>query len=59
MSIKDATGDDEISDLPDKPTIDSVAADVKGGATPGPPSGPVPIPYPNVKPASPRGIHLV
>jgi hypothetical protein len=56
MSERDATGDDEIRDLPEKKTANDSAADgVKGGMTPSAPS-PVPIPYPNVKPANPRVI---
>jgi len=49
-------GDEKIENLPARPADNS--GDVKGGATTtAPPSGPVPIPYPNTRvPGSPRLI---
>lgn len=44
-----------LGDLPQEPVTTEAAEAVKGGATP-PPSGPVPVPYPNLKPSNPRTI---
>ena len=50
MSTKQDRNDDTVSDLPAEPVSDDAASDVKGGATT---SGPVPVPYPNMKPSNP------
>jgi hypothetical protein len=44
---------DELQNLPERLVTD--AGQVKGGAT-APPGGPVPIPYPNVRPGVIRSI---
>jgi hypothetical protein len=49
----DTTKDEELQNLPERPVTD--ADRVKGGAA-APPSGPVPIPYPNVKPGTSRSV---
>ena len=40
---------EEIGDLPEESVSQEAAEEVKGGAVPPPPSGPVPTPYPNLK----------
>ncbi len=36
--------------IPDLPMDEEAAEDVRGGAPPAPPAGPIPIPYPNFPP---------
>ena len=53
----DSSHQDKISDLPAEDVTGAEAKQVKGGAAPpAPPTGPVPIPYPNLRLADPRGI---
>ena len=50
-----AATNDELQNLPERPVMD--AGNVKGGgATSPPPSGPIPIPYPNVRPGVTRSV---
>jgi hypothetical protein len=51
---KGTAEDDALQNLPERPVTD--ADQVKGGAYVAPPSGPVPIPYPNITPSTPRLI---
>ena len=51
MTTENTNDREEIGDLPQEPVSHEAAEEVKGGKTPSP-SGPVPVPYPNLKPST-------
>ena len=57
MTTENTNDREPIADLPQEGVSREAADEVKGGATPSP-SGPVPVPYPNLKPTArpPRTI---